>query len=260
MNCFFLSVEFVVQKEYGLWGCTMNILIRLWIKVSPSKRAKLLFFLTVLLDIHIKSVYKMHKGERLSTCYSSPSHHILKCLAWFKPVTWSQEPGYCMKVASTCMEVCYEGSLQASIPSTVRKTHRKIHWKTGFQTQVIAFKYSNDLPGIRGRTYVCVHVQHRNLWRHLPRPSPAPFSWPHTWPLNRLEKAVQRSRMRSRERSERRLETRLHFHHCKKGFDILFLTRIATVDMVLWNDSQQYSAHGVATGRTEYATRAGKFT
>jgi len=37
----------------------------------------------------------------------------------------------------------------------------------------------------------------------------------------------------------------------------VFLTRIATVDMVLWDDtrivpcdSQQYSAHGVATGTT----------
>jgi len=44
----------------------------------------------------------------------------------------------------------------------------------------------------------------------------------------------------------------------------VFLTRIATVDMVLWDDTrivpcdnQQYSAHGVATGTTEYATRAG---
>ena len=52
---------------------------------------------------------------------------------------------------------------------------------------------------------------------------------------------------------------------CKKGFVILtivFLTRIATVDMVSWDDtrivpcdSQQYSAYGVATGTTEYATR-----
>jgi len=41
---------------------------------------------------------------------------------------------------------------------------------------------------------------------------------------------------------------------------IVFLTRIATVDMVLWDDTRkslvtasygQYSAHGVATGRTE---------
>ena len=51
--------------------------------------------------------------------------------------------------------------------------------------------------------------------------------------------------------------------HCKEGFVILaivFLTRIATVDMVLWDDTRkslvtasygQYSAHGVATGTTE---------
>ena len=47
----------------------------------------------------------------------------------------------------------------------------------------------------------------------------------------------------------------------QKGFVVLtivFLTRIATVDIVLWDDtrivpcdSQQYSAHGVATGTTE---------
>jgi len=47
---------------------------------------------------------------------------------------------------------------------------------------------------------------------------------------------------------------------------IVFLTRIATVDMVLWDDTRIvprdsqlwaiYSTDGVATG-TEYATRAG---
>jgi len=49
----------------------------------------------------------------------------------------------------------------------------------------------------------------------------------------------------------------------KKGFVILtivFLTTIATADMVLWDDTRivlatasygQYSAHGVATGTTE---------
>jgi len=46
----------------------------------------------------------------------------------------------------------------------------------------------------------------------------------------------------------------------------VFLTRIATVDMVLWEgiiyaslvtaSYGQYSAHGVATGTTEYAARA----
>ena len=48
---------------------------------------------------------------------------------------------------------------------------------------------------------------------------------------------------------------------------IVFLTRIITVDMVLWDDTGmvpcdsrlwQYSAHVVA-GTTEYATRAGSF-
>jgi len=51
-------------------------------------------------------------------------------------------------------------------------------------------------------------------------------------------------------------------HECKKRIvisTIVFLTRIATVDMVLWDDTRkslvtasygQYSAHGVATGTT----------
>jgi len=32
----FISLEFVVQKEYGLWGCSMNILIRLWIHIHNN--------------------------------------------------------------------------------------------------------------------------------------------------------------------------------------------------------------------------------
>ena len=60
--------------------------------------------------------------------------------------------------------------------------------------------------------------------------------------------------------------------HCTKRVVILtvvFLTRIATFDMVLWDhtrivpcDNQlwQYSAHGVPTGIIVYATKAGKFT
>jgi len=53
-----------------------------------------------------------------------------------------------------------------------------------------------------------------------------------------------------------------------KGFVILkniFFPRVATVDIVLWHDTKiaiasygQYSAHGVATGTIEFATRDGK--
>jgi len=54
--------------------------------------------------------------------------------------------------------------------------------------------------------------------------------------------------------------------HCKKGFVILtiiFSPRVATVDMILWEDTVivphgQYSAHGVATGTIKFATRVGK--
>jgi len=43
----------------------------------------------------------------------------------------------------------------------------------------------------------------------------------------------------------------------------LSITRVATVDMVLWKDTrivphEQYSAHGVATGTIGFATKAGK--
>jgi len=49
-------------------------------------------------------------------------------------------------------------------------------------------------------------------------------------------------------------------------FDNYIFTRVATVDMVLWEDTRtlmitsygQYSEHEVATGTIEFATRAGK--
>ena len=50
--------------------------------------------------------------------------------------------------------------------------------------------------------------------------------------------------------------------HTAKRICYLDNSRIATVNMVLWGDTLvtatcwQYSAHGVATGTTEYATRA----
>ena len=58
--------------------------------------------------------------------------------------------------------------------------------------------------------------------------------------------------------------------HYKKEFVILtivFLTRFATVDVVLWDDtrivpcdSQLWVIRIQCTGTAEYATRAGKFT
>jgi len=33
----FISLHFMVQNDYGFWGCMMNILTRLWIHIHDRK-------------------------------------------------------------------------------------------------------------------------------------------------------------------------------------------------------------------------------